>query len=196
MKVIEVSGTKKVGNGLQKQNCVIADSTGSCTIILWEDMLVKGVSYKLSGMIVRVYQGEKYLSVPKDDFGVEILDDIGEVLEKIVEEEREIKGGIVVGVKYLDSYMSCYSCKEKVANSETGFGKCGRCEMMQTMKKCKVMSTVQVDIEADGAVHGVTMFSPVVEEICEGEASKVGLLSIRPFKFMVNNKIIVSCVSR
>ena len=159
-------------------------------------MLVKGVSYKLSGRIVRVYQGEKYLSVPKDDFGADMIDDIGEVVEEVVAEKSEIKGGVVVGVKYLDSYMSCYSCKEKVANSESGFGECGRCGMMQTMKKCKVMSTAKVDIEADGAVHGVTMFSPVVEEICEGEVSKVGLLSARPFNFMVNKKNIVSCVSR
>ena len=56
--------------------------------------------------------------------------------------------------------------------------------------------TAKVDIEADGVVHGVTMFSPVVKEICEGEASKVGLLSARLFNFMVNNKNIVSCVSR
>ena len=198
VKVIGVSGIKKVGKGLQKQNCVVADSTGSCTIILWEDnidLLVKGVCYKLSGMIVRNYQGKKYLSVPRDNFCLEIIEDIGEVEEEEIEEEREIKGGTVVWVKYFDSYMSCYSCKGKITSSESGFGEYGRCGMMQTVKKCQVMSTAKVDIEADDVVYGVTMFSPVVEEICEGgEASKVGLLSARPFNFTVNNKNIVSSI--
>ena len=103
VKVIGVSGTKKVGKGLQKQNCVVAHFTGSCTIS-WEDnidLLVKGVSHKLSGMIVRNY----HLSVPRDNFCLEITEDI-EI------EERKIKGGTVVGVKYFDSYMSCYSFQQ------------------------------------------------------------------------------------
>ena len=160
------------------------------------NLVGKGISYKLSGLIVRIYQGKKYLSIPKDDFHFDIIGDIGEVKKDVVEEEREVKGGVIVGVKYFESYMSCYSCKGKVVESERGFGECGRCGMMQSLKRCKVMSTAKVDVEGDGTVFGVTMFSPVVEEVCEGEASKVGLLSARPFTFLVKNKNVVSCVSR
>ena len=68
------------------------------------------MSYELSGMVVRNYMGKKYLSIPKDDFDV----NIGEVDEEIVEEEKEMKGAVVVGVKYFESYDACYSCKRKV----------------------------------------------------------------------------------
>ena len=51
------------------------------------------MSYELSGMVVRNYIGKKYLSIPKDDFDV----NIGEVDEEIVEEEKEMKGAVVVG---------------------------------------------------------------------------------------------------
>ena len=114
-----------------------------------------------------------------------MIDDIREVKE---EEEREVKGGVVVGVKYFESYMSCYSYKGKVVESESGFGECRRCGMMQSLKRCKVMSTAEVDVEGDGTVFGATVFSLVVKEVCEGEPSKVGLLSARQFTFLLNNK--------
>ena len=56
-----------VYKGLKKQDCVVADSTGSCKIILCKDnvnLVGKGISYKLSGLIVRIYQGKKSLSIP------------------------------------------------------------------------------------------------------------------------------------
>jgi hypothetical protein len=74
----------------------------------------------------------------------DIIGDIGEVKKDVVEEEREVKGGVIVGVKYFESYMSCYSCKGKVVESESGFGECGRCGMMQSLKRCKVMSTAKL----------------------------------------------------
>ena len=75
-----------MSEGLQKQDSVIADSTGSCT---WE-MFQLRVLYKLLGMVVRTYQGKKYLSIPRDDFHIEIIDDIGEVDEEVVEDEKDI----------------------------------------------------------------------------------------------------------
>ena len=60
----------------------IADATSTSTIVVWEDnvgILSEGCSYKLSGLIVRTFCNEKYLSVPRDNFKITEIDDIGEV---------------------------------------------------------------------------------------------------------------------
>ena len=147
-----VKEAQTVNKGLVKQDCVIADATGSCTVILWEDnvdLLVKGMSYELSGMVVRNYMGKKYLSIPKDDFDVNLIDDIGEVDEEIVEEEKEMKGAVVVGVKYFESYDACYSCKGKVVATGS-VGECGQCGIMQKIEKCSTSTTAKIDVEVDG----------------------------------------------
>ena len=55
---------------LTKQEYSIADATSTSTIVVWEDsvgILSEGCSYKLSGLIVRTFRNEKYLSVPRDN---------------------------------------------------------------------------------------------------------------------------------
>ena len=57
------------------------------------------------------------------------------------------------------------------------------------------MSTAKIDIKADDRVYGVTMFSPVIEEICKGgEASKVGLLSAKFYSEQQEHSIIYNSV--
>jgi len=59
-----VRDPEQVKKGLIKQECVIADATGGCKVILWEDN-VEPLEKDQSGMMVRVYTGRKYLSIPK-----------------------------------------------------------------------------------------------------------------------------------
>ena len=54
---------------LTKQEYIIADATASSKIICWEEnvgLIEEGHSYKLSGLNVRTFRNEKYLSVGKD----------------------------------------------------------------------------------------------------------------------------------
>lgn len=49
---------------LVKQECVIADANGGCKVILWEDnveLLEKGQTYKMSGMMVRIMEESIFL---------------------------------------------------------------------------------------------------------------------------------------
>ena len=43
------------------------------------------------------------------------------------------------------------------------------------MEKCKIAVTVKMDTEADDCVKCVSAFSPIVEEICEGNVNKAAL---------------------
>ena len=194
VKIMAVKESETVRNALVKQDCIVADASQAVSLyILWEEninCLEEGVSYKLSGLIVRTYNGKKYLSMPKDSsFDFEIIDDVGATEEKGVEEEGKMKGVVVIGVKYFDAYNACYSCKGKVVLSG-GVGECGRCGMMQRAEKCKTAITVKMDIEADGYVKCVSAFSPIVEEICEGDMSKRAL---QAFDVVINEKKVIFC---
>ena len=108
--------------------------------------LLEGKSYKFSGAVVRTYRGSKYLSLPRDSFDSEVIDDIGDVhLDEVT----------VVGVKYFDSYSACYSCNAKVIASGD-VAECTRCGVVQKLQKC---NTAKLDIEVDGAIQS---FSPVI----------------------------------
>ena len=70
VKIVGMSDSEEV-KGLVKQEHFIADSSGFCKIIAWEEnvgVFSNGSSYKLCGMIVRTFQAEKYLSISRDNF--------------------------------------------------------------------------------------------------------------------------------
>ena len=66
-------------------------------------------------------------------------------------------------------------------------GECGRCGMVQRAEKCKKCVSVRMDVESEGSMRSVSAFTPIVEEICDGEdVSQVALLSCGPFDAVVN----------
>lgn len=77
--VEEVSGWKK------KQDVLLGDSSGATRLTLWEEeagMMDEGGSYRLCGMVVREFRGEKFLSTSKENSTIEAIDDIGDVEEE------------------------------------------------------------------------------------------------------------------
>ena len=49
---------------------------------------------------------------------------------------------------------------------------------MQKIEKCSTSTTAKIDVEVDGAIHNI---SPIVENLCGCEVSKVILLSCPQF---------------
>ena len=82
---------------------------GAATVTLWDNdigALKIGASYKLSGMMVREFDGKK------SDGEITSIPDIGAVME----EECAVAAGCymedaVIGVVLLDTYSSCCICK-------------------------------------------------------------------------------------
>ena len=68
VKVLRIEETALVSGGQSLQNVIISDSTKADKIVLWNDDIDKlkvGYSYKLSHVLVKSYQNEKYLQFPK-----------------------------------------------------------------------------------------------------------------------------------
>ena len=62
VKVVSVQEVKEVKSGLRKQDYIVGDATGAATVTLWDNnigTLKLGVSYKLSGMMVREFNEKK-----------------------------------------------------------------------------------------------------------------------------------------
>ena len=133
--------------------------------------LQPGNSYKLSGLMVRMYNGKKYLSVPKDGFQISSIEDIGVVedVEVEVAKERKLINVGIVGITFFEIYNGCYACMGKVTPHS---GCCGRCGSTQRLDRCKEQTSAKLDVESEGDVIMLSAFSPVLDDICQGSTYK------------------------
>lgn len=59
-----------------------------------------------------------------------------------------------------------------------------------------MMASARMDVEADdGIMQSLTCFSPILEEICDGEPSKAALLLCKPFNLAYSEKNVITSVS-
>ena len=92
LKIITVGSAVVVKSELQKQECVVGDVSGCCRIVIWNDdngKLLKEKSYKLSYVIVKQWDGVKYLSVSKGS-EIDCVEDIGDVADVVCGDEDSI----------------------------------------------------------------------------------------------------------
>lgn len=204
VKILTEEDAVEVKKGLTKQDYWIADATGCCKIVTWEDnvgLLSVGDCFKLSGLMVRTYNGKKYLSVPKQGFQVSQIDDIG-VVEGIpaeTETEKKLKSVSIAGVKHFERFDGCYSCSGKVVpQSETScsIGKCNCCGSIQCIDQCKSLTSARLDINTGTDVKAVVVFSPVLEDICQGTATVENLIYCEEFDAVVSEKDVIVSISR
>lgn len=82
---------------LQKQECLVADDTGTGRTVLWQQDIgrLEGHSYTMRNVTVRTYDGVKYLSVSEVST-IEEIDDIGSVVEAESDEEQTCGGSLKV----------------------------------------------------------------------------------------------------
>ena len=118
MKVVSAQEVKEVKSGLKKQDYIVGDATGAATVTLWEyniGALKVGASYKLSGMMVREFDGKKHLSMPKQDGEITSISDIGSVMKEecAVADGHYMEDAVIIGALLLDTYSSCSICKAK-----------------------------------------------------------------------------------
>ena len=63
-KVVELEQMKEVSGGKNKQDLVVADSTGNIRLTIWEEVMglvVEGKCCRFAGMMVREFKGRKFL---------------------------------------------------------------------------------------------------------------------------------------
>lgn len=103
----ETTGVKK---GLIKQDYWITDASVCCKIVTWEDNVgpvVVGELYKLSGLVVKTYNGKKYLSVLTEGYHNRQHWSSLKVQKEQATEKR-FTGFSIVGVRNVETFDSCY----------------------------------------------------------------------------------------
>ena len=88
--------------------------------------------------MIRAFKGTKYLSIPKDNFKIENIDDIEEVDDGTVqlEKNKKLKNVTISGVKFFEHYNACYACSGKVVPRSDVIGHCNKCGSMQRLERC------------------------------------------------------------
>ena len=143
VKVISEKEVLELKDGLKKQDLIKGDSTGTAKLTVWEKIVTSlkiESSYKLSGLMVKVYNGLRYLSMAKEDVHIISILDIGSV-EKNEPNNTDVclENAVVIGVMHLQTFKkSCFKCKGKIqtTSDSAAIGKCEKCSMTVQLSKC------------------------------------------------------------
>ena len=194
---------------LVKQDCFIADETGMCRLVLWEENIgtvKKGETYKFKKMLVRKFNGVNYLSKTEES-AIEHADDIGEVNTDFVQHEdttctQKAVVGEIISVLSCEEYLCCSECNSKI-EPKGACGTCTRCYTMVRLSKCPTSTTARIKIERDGggyeivSVFNNTIATSVGYADCESSATTMErLLQTPQLTFFINSKGTISGVTQ
>ena len=193
-----VAGDKK------KQEVYIADhSTANAVVQLWEEdigMMAEGISYKLSGFLVREYAYKRYLSRARNNSTITEIEDIGDVVDPTPEdmaavavcgESEVLYGAEIVGVPKIESHKVCLRCKARVEPSTEKQGRCSSasCRMLQRYDVCPEVQTAKLLLlSMSGLLASVNVTGKVLEEMAGGEITDETLISLPKFTKLKYNK--------
>ena len=100
----------------------------------------KGLSYRLTDVMVKSYKLSKYLSMPKSEATIITIPDIGEVKSEpepdpVVTMEHKLW---LLAVLSLEMYSTCIICKNKIStDDDCGLAECSKCKMFLALTHCK-----------------------------------------------------------
>ena len=188
-------------NGLKKQDLIMGDATGTAKLTVWEKnvtSLKKGGSYKLSGLMVKVYNGLRYLSIPKEDVHIINILDIGSVEENEPKNtDVSLEDAVVMGVMHLETFRSCFMCKGKVQTTSAAIGKCEKCSITVRLSKCVQEIAAKLVIESQQKTKILSAFSPIVQEICQREdVTEEALLKADNFDLLFSPNHVIASINR
>ena len=78
-------------------------------------------------------------------------------------------------MKFFENYNACYTCSGKVVPRSDVIGHCNKSESMQRLERCILKASAKVDIQAtelefEEDIHTLSVFSPVIKDICQVSA--------------------------
>ena len=198
VKALRIEEKQLVSNGQALQNVIISDSSMASKMVLWNNddinMFEVGNSYHLKHILVKSYQGEKYLQFPKQGASFEQLEDIGTVATDDVNTYEHITNSEIAGVISFDDFLLCLICKNKVQPSDDQFGSCTECNTVQKINLCKRQMRAKLLLTLPGGNYiTLSVFGDHLKHICcEQPVTRDNLLHVPPFTFTYNNQVINS----
>ena len=165
-----------VSGGKRKQNVIIADTTGSATLTLWESdigKLQEDESYHLIKLIVRIYQDQHYLSFPMSGATIHHIDDLQNVIEADTQQpmDETLHGVQVIGVPSLEAYLLCLKCKGKVQlhDDDEELGTCTKCNMTQLIASCTTQLTAKLFVQCGLTYYTFQAFGEMLRQITNND---------------------------
>lgn len=182
-KISEVDEVVETKTGKEKQDAVIVDETGRATCTMWEDQVGKleiGNSYKLKGMSIREYNGQKYLSSSFGATLIEPVTDIGHV--NAVDDgtgtllSDTLKDAKIVAVPTLEECKKCMHCSHKlvvatqalVDDDSDEFIECSKCQTLQIQRLCESSFAATLMISAPALDDLITLsaYGNTLKQLC------------------------------
>ena len=160
VKVLTSTEAIDVTGGKKKQDVLVADHSGTCKVVLWENnigILKQDECYKLQNFVVRKYAAIKFLSMGKESSTIIPIADIGEVQHypHVPDNIETITNASIVGVLRLDNYKSCLCCKARVEPCSPPLGRCSKtdCGMLQRFDVCAQQLSLCMSGESTHSLH-------------------------------------------
>lgn len=189
---------------LKMQECVLADSSMTVKLKIWEEdigKVVKGSSYQFINVKVKEYDGERFLSTNDGSEICRINDIDGPMSTKVLPSLHVAVIGEISAVASVDKYRKCVKCGGRVNESEGVCKKCGCTVKLRLCPHCiRANFTIQVK---ETESYNVAAFNQVVDDIIDlcdfscNEATesriKDRLVRANPATFVLNqnNNIVV-----
>ena len=169
-KVITASTPKVLDDGRQLQNVIVADSSGSATLTLWENWIPYvecGKSYEFKNLKVKEYSGDKTLYTPRQGLSITQVDHFKNVVSvpptsKIASRAR------VLAVANLKSVITCVACKchgQVTTDVTTDIAHCTRCGSRMLLTSCRRNTQAMLTIEAEDKVITLGASGSILAEI-------------------------------
>ena len=177
----------ETASGKTLQNVLVGDKTGVARVTLWESdihKLVQKRSYQFNKMMVREFRGQMQLSTAKDENSMPEIDDLDEVQQDDdVMLNSCIENATIVGILSFEKFSVCLKCNGKVATADTDseFGKCSKCGMLQFFNACKEEVAAQMMIKSGSENVLLKGYGKILQQITGEEVTPIGLLRAKPF---------------
>ena len=197
--------TTKDGRTLKIQTVHVADASGQCKCVIWEELVGKlelNKSYTLKNATIKEFNGMRNVSLSTKS-EVHNVSDIEDVSEEMIGGESQgtqMVTAEIVAVSKCESYLTCRVCRAKVLHLSGTVGECTKCEAK--VKLSKTVSNVKVSMileDEDKKEHRVTAFSDIIEEITkeiDGDDLAEKLLLAPTMVYTISRKDIVLSVQK
>lgn len=204
VKIIDVTPPQIVGNGKVKQDVIIADSTGTTNLTLWEsdiNTVTISQSYSMKRLLVRVFNSRHYLSLPSSGAIIEQIDDIyipgaNQTTDSSSETTNDVS---VIGILELNAYKMCIKCTNRVNSfdNDDTLGRCQSCNMVQLMTNCEDNIMTQLVVSTNGSdtksFQTVFAYGNIIKDITSHEKTTYKtLLTAKPFNMTCQHCMITS----
>jgi ribosomal protein L37AE/L43A len=207
IKVISVKDpekiTSKAGILYTKQECIIADSSGNCRCVLWEQNVQRMEDqkcYVITDCLVRSFDNVKYVSAGEHTI-IDVISDIGDVADiqiDVGETRLTTIEGEVIGVTSMEYYRCCIMCKSKLSEITADVWKCMKCNGIFKSDKCPEEVCAKIIIQSDINYHyHVTAFKRVIDNVVANDSSDKPviekLLSTKRCNFVIDkNNVLIN----